>query len=192
MPDQIAVLGVDNDDLICELSSPRLSSVFPDTQRTGWQAAELLSRMMCGEQIAPVLRRVPPIAVYARQSTDVTAVEDPHVAKAARFVREHACEGISVSDIAAVVPLARRSLEKRFRSLLGRTLREEIARVQMQCVKDLLISTEPSLAEIAARTGFRHVEYLTVSFKREIGQPLASIAMKTARESPSHQAHVSP
>jgi LacI family transcriptional regulator len=171
VPEQVSVLGVDNDDLLCELSSPPLSSVIPDTQRTAWEAADLLARLMRGEKVKPELRRVPPIGVCTRQSTDVTAVEDVHVAKAAQFIREHACKGIGVSDIAAVVALARRSLEKRFRSLLGRTLREEIARVQMQRVKDLLVGTELSLAEIAARTGFRHVEYLTVAFKRELGEP---------------------
>ncbi len=74
-------------------------------------------------------------------------------------------------DVAAVVPLARRSLEKRFSALIGRTLREEITRVQMQRVKDLLLGTDLPLAQIAERTGFRHVEYLTVVFKREFGQP---------------------
>jgi LacI family transcriptional regulator len=171
VPEQVAVLGVDNDDLLCDLASPPLSSVIPDTQRTGWQAAELLSRLMHGEKIPPDLHRVPPLGVCARQSTDVTAVEDAHVAKAAHFIRERACEGIGVSDVAAVVPLARRSLEKRFRSLLGRTLGEEIMRVQMQRVKDLLVGTDLSLAQIAERAGFRHVEYLTVAFKRECGVP---------------------
>ena len=171
VPEHVAVLGVDNDDLLCEVSFPPLSSVAPDTQRAGWEAADMLSRLMRGETIAPELRRIPPIGVSARQSTDVTAVDDVHVAKAAQFIREHACDQIGVMDVAAVVPLARRSLEKRFSALIGRTLREEITRVQMQRVKDLLLGTDLPLAQIAERTGFRHVEYLTVVFKREFGQP---------------------
>ncbi len=171
VPEQVAVLGVDNDDLLCELSSPPLSSVIPDTKRTGWKAAELLSRLMRGEKVVPELHRLPPIGICTRLSTDFTAVDDVHVAKAARFIREHACEGIEVGDIIAAVPLARRALEKRFSSLIGRTLREEITRVQMQRVKDLLVGTDLPLTEIAERTGFRHAEYLTVVFKREFGQP---------------------
>jgi LacI family transcriptional regulator len=171
VPEQIGVLGVDDDHLLCEFSSPPLSSVIPDTQRTGWQAAEMLSRLMRGEKVAPELHLVSPVGICARQSTDVTAVEDVHVARAAQFIREHACGGIGVSDVAAAVPLARRSLEKRFRALLGRTLREEITRVQMQRVKDLLVGTDLPLAQIAERAGFRYVEYLTVAFKRECGVP---------------------
>ncbi|MDB6170913.1 MAG: xylR [Chthoniobacteraceae bacterium] len=182
VPEQVAVLGVDNDDLLCEFSLPPLSSIIPDTQRAGWEAAALLDRMMRGEQMAPEIHRIPPIGICARQSTDVTAVEDVHVAKAAQFIREHAREGIDVGDVVAAVPLARRVLEKRFRSLLGRTLREEITRVQMQRVKDLLVGTDLSLAQIAERTGFRHVEYLTVSFKREYGIPPSVYRLK-------HQSH---
>jgi LacI family transcriptional regulator len=171
VPEQVAVLGVDNDDLLCDLSKPPLSSVIPDTPRTGWHAAELLSRMIRGGKVPPDLHRIAPLGVFARQSTDITAVEDRHVAQAAHFIREHACEGIDVTDVIAVVPMARRVLEKRFRSVLGRTLREEITRVQMQRVQDLLVGSDLSLAEIAERTGFRHSEYLTVVFKRETGQP---------------------
>lgn len=169
VPEEVAVLGVDNDELLCELSPQALSSVIPDMQRTGWEAAELLSRLMNGALIEPSVHRIPPIGIATRQSTDVTAVEDVHVAKAARFIREHACVGISVSDVVSAVPVGRRLLEKRFRALLGRTLRQEITRVQMQRVKELLVGTDLSLAEIAERAGFRHVEYLTFVFKREFG-----------------------
>lgn len=169
-PDQIAVLGVDNDELLCELAPVPLSSVIPDMQRTGWEAAELLSRLMKKEKVAPVLHRIAPLGVATRQSTDVTAVGDPHVARAARFIRDHACEGISVADVVAAVPLGRRLLEKRFRAFLGRTLNQEMTRVQMGRVKDLLVATDLSLAEIAERAGFKYVEYLTFAFKREFGK----------------------
>jgi LacI family transcriptional regulator len=171
VPAQVAVLGVDNDDLLCELSTPPMSSVIPDTHRTGWEAAELLARLMRGEPVTSEVRKIPPLGVCTRQSTDVTAVEDVQVARAADFIREHACTGIDVSDVVAAIPLARRVLEKRFRSALGRTLRQEITRVQMQTVKNLLVGTDLPLAQVAERTGFRHVEYLTVVFKREFGMP---------------------
>ncbi len=171
VPEEVAVLGVDNDEVLCQLSPPPLSSIILNSHRGGWEAAELLARMMRGEELSTAPVFIPPVGVAARQSTDVTAVEDPHVARAARFIRENACERISVRDVVAAVPLARRLLERRFRAMLGHTLREEITRVQIQRVKELLAGTELSLAEIAERTGFKHVEYMTVVFKRECGQP---------------------
>jgi len=171
VPGQVAVLGVDNDDLLCELCSPPLSSVQPDTPRTGWIAAETLARMMRGEKVPPDVRRVPPVTISVRQSTDVTAVDDMHVARAGQFIREHAHEGINVQDVVAAGALARRILERRFRSQVGRTLHDEIRRAQTQRAKDLLVNTGLSLKDIAERTGFRHVEYFTVAFKRETGLP---------------------
>lgn len=169
VPEEVAVLGVDNDEVLCELSPPPLSSVIPNTRRTGWEAARLLAQMMAGAKLGGDAHLMPPLGIATRQSTDVTAVEDRHVAMAARFIRENACAGIGVADVVAAVPLARRLLEKRFRAMLGLTLREELTRVQIQRVKDLLAGTDLSLAEIAGSTGFKHVEYMTFAFKRECG-----------------------
>jgi LacI family transcriptional regulator len=171
VPEAVAVLGVDNDDVLCSLAPVPMSSVNPNVHRTGWEAAALLDRMMGGEQVPARALLIPPLGIVTRQSTDVTAADDQHVAKAARFIRENACRGIGVGDVIGSVPLARRQLERRFRSVVGRTLREEITRIQMQRVKELLSSTDLSLAEIAGRTGFTHVEYLTFVFKRECGIP---------------------
>ena len=171
VPGQVAVLGVDDDDLLCELSTPPLSSIQPNTRRAGWMAAEMLARLMRGESVAAEVHRVPPLEVCARQSTDVTAVEEVHVARAGQFIREHAHEGINVQEVVATAGLARRILERRFRALVGRTIHDEIRRVQTQRAKDLLANTDLSLKEIADRIGFRHVEYFTVAFKRETGQP---------------------
>ena len=163
------MLGVDNDDVLCNLAAVPMSSVVPNTLKTGRDAASLLDRMMSGERVASVAHLIPPMGISTRQSTDVTAVEDPHVARAARLIRENACTGMGVAEVVAAVPLARRVLEKRFRALLGRTLREEISRVQMQRVKELLVGTDLSLTEIASHVAFKHVEYLTYVFKRECG-----------------------
>lgn len=168
-PEQVAVLGVDNDELLCELAPVPLSSVILDMQRAGWEAAELLSRLMKGEEIESTVHRIPPLGIATRQSTDVSAVEDVNVARAARLIRERACSGIGVADVVAAIPMGRRLLEKRFRAMIGRTLRQEITRVQMLRVKELLVGTELSLAEIADRAGFKYVEYLTFVFKREFG-----------------------
>lgn len=171
VPDQIAVLGVDNDELLCSLAHPPLSSVIPNVIRTGYEAAALLDRMMSGATVGPEARLIPPLGVAVRQSTDVLAVEDPNVARAVRFIREHACEGIHVEDVVKDSGLSRRLLETRFKRLLARSPHEEITRVQLLRVKELLAETDLPLAEIADRTGFRYVEYLSAVFKSKIGMP---------------------
>ncbi|MBL9200208.1 MAG: DNA-binding transcriptional regulator [Opitutaceae bacterium] len=170
VPGEVAVLGVDNDALLCDLAAPPLSSVIPNTHRTGYEAAALLDRMMAGKTVRPVAHLIPPIGVAARQSTDVLAVDDREIARTVQFIREHACEGINVGDVLGTVPLSRRVLEARFKQLFGRTPREEILHVRLERVRQLLTETDLALYQIADRTGFEHVEYLSVLFKRETGQ----------------------
>jgi LacI family transcriptional regulator len=169
VPDEVAVLGVDNDELLCELASPRLSSVIPDAHRTGYEAASLLARMMKGERLATLEVRIPPVGVHRRQSTDVLATDDPHVVRAVRFIRDHACEPIQARDVLRAVPSSRKVLEARFKKILNHTLHDEIIRVRIDCVKQFLANTDLTLADIASRTGFEHPEYLSVAFKRETG-----------------------
>jgi LacI family transcriptional regulator len=171
VPDQVAVLGVDNDELICELSSPPLTSIVPNTHRTGYEAAALLDAMMSGRSALGETHLIPPSGVATRQSTDALAIEDRNVAQAVRFIREHACRGINVQDVLKAVPQGRRLLESRFKKVLGRTPHEEITRVQLNRVKELLSETDLSLAVIAERAGFAHVEYLSVVFKKKVGVP---------------------
>ncbi|HEX2853888.1 MAG TPA: DNA-binding transcriptional regulator [Opitutaceae bacterium] len=168
VPEEVAVLGVDNDEVLCGLSPPPMSSITLNPRRTGWEAAALLSLMMKGEKFPPAAHLIPPVGVATRQSTDVLAVADPKIAGALRFIREHACDGIGVSDVLRHSPMARRALETRFRKLLGRTPHQEILRVQLNRVRELLTGTELPLWEIAARTGFEP-EYLSVVFKQNTG-----------------------
>ena len=169
VPGEVAVIGVDNDALLCELASPPLTSVIPNAHRTGYEAAALLDRLMRGKKVARVANLIAPLGVAARQSTDVLAVDDREVARAVQFIREHACEGINVGDVLRAAPLSRRVLEQRFQRLLGRTPREEILHVRLGRVKQLLGETDLPLYLVAERTGFEHVEYLSVVFKRETG-----------------------
>ncbi|EDY20606.1 transcriptional regulator, AraC family [Chthoniobacter flavus Ellin428] len=171
VPDQIAVLGVDNDSLLCELSPPPLSSVMLDTRRTGWEAADLLSRLMQGQRTKAEVHRIPPLGVFTRQSTDIHAVEDPKIARVLQIIREQACAGLTVPELLRKCPMSRRVLEQRMKEVLGRAPHEEIVRVQIRRVQDLLRTTELSLEEIAERSGFRNAQYLSVVFKREVGQP---------------------
>ncbi|MFZ4765204.1 MAG: XylR family transcriptional regulator [Roseimicrobium sp.] len=170
VPDEIAVLGIDNDEVHCELADPPLSSVIMNTGKIGYEAAALLAGMMKGAPPPAAPRFVPPKGIATRRSTDVLAIADRQVATAVRFIREHGCMGIQVSDVLQAVPLSRSSLERRFAAALHRTPKEEILRVQMQRAKDLLVATDFSLAEIANKTGFKHAEYLNVIFKIKTGQ----------------------
>jgi LacI family transcriptional regulator len=170
VPAEVAVIGVDNDALLCELASPPLSSVIPNTHRAGYEAAALLDRLMAGKKVPAKPHLIAPLGVAARQSTDVLAVDDRDVARAVQFIREQACAGINVSDVLRAVPLSRRVLEQRFQRLLGRTPREEILQVRLNRVQQLLADTDLTLYQIAERTGFEHVEYLSVVFKRETGR----------------------
>jgi LacI family transcriptional regulator len=170
VPDEVAVLGVDNDEFLCDLSFPPLTSIVPDAGRAGYEAARLLELLMAGKPVPsePVL--IPPLGIATRQSTDALAIEDRDVARAVRFIRDHACDGITVRDLLRQVPLSRRVLEKRFLDRLGRTPHQEILRQKIARAERLLAETDLSLAAVADRTGFRHAEYLSVAFKRATGR----------------------
>ncbi|WP_372898775.1 helix-turn-helix transcriptional regulator, partial [Stieleria sp.] len=111
-----------------------------------------------------------PLGIAERLSTDVMAIDDEDVAAAIQMIRFRACEGLTVSDILAEVPIARSSLERRFRQYLGRSPQAEIRRVQIKRACQLLRDTELSLVKISRLTGFKHAEYFSVVFKREVNQ----------------------
>ncbi|HVW02320.1 MAG TPA: DNA-binding transcriptional regulator [Planctomycetaceae bacterium] len=170
VPEEVAVIGVDNDELLCDLCDPPLSSVVPNAERVGYEAAALLDRLMRGETLEQSEWLIEPLGIITRQSTDVLAIDDRQVASAVRFIREHACEGIGVDDVLRHVPLSRSVLERRFRKYLKRSPQIEIRSVQMKRVKQLLAETDLPLERIASLAGFEHPEYMSVVFKRETGQ----------------------
>jgi LacI family transcriptional regulator len=169
VPDDVAVVGVDNDPLRCGLSDPPLSSVVPDTRRAGYVAAELLHQMMAGKRVPARPHLVPPTGLVARRSSDALAIEDPDVSAAVRYIREHACEPMNVKQVMDVVPLSRRALEGRFRKLLGRTPHDEILRCRIERAKQLLTETELPVKAVADRVGVGNAEYLSVLFRRLAG-----------------------
>ena len=170
VPDSVAVVGVDNDELLCNLSTPPLSSIIPNTLRTGYEAAQLLDRMM---DRLPVERRgylIKPLGIAIRQSSDLLAIDDPNVVRAVRFIRDHACEGIRVKDLLRAIPQSRRILESRFQKYIGRTPHDEILRVQLERARSLLTGTDLTLADVAEKSGFAHTEYFSVVFKKLTGE----------------------
>jgi LacI family transcriptional regulator len=181
VPDEVAVVGVDNDELLCELSDPPLSSVRPDPMRTGYRAALLLNRLMSGGAVRRLKHAIAPLGVATRQSTNILALDDPEVAEALRFIRANARDGISVKQVLDRVPLSRRALESRFARAVGRTPHGEIERVRMEFVKQLLLETDLSVGEIAKRSGFRQQEYLSVAFRRYAGSSPTDFRARGAR-----------
>ena len=169
VPDQVGVVGVDNDEVLCSLSDPPLSSVAPDTERIGFEVAALLDQMMAGKNVSLTPMLVEPRGVVARRSTEVLAIEDPHIAMAIRFVREHASEGIDVGDLVRAVPLSRSTLERRFTRVIGHSPKDEIMRVRLDHAKQLLTETNLSVEFIAEKVGLEHTEYLSRIFKKKVG-----------------------
>jgi len=169
VPEEVAVVGADDDEELCELSDPPLSSVAFNPEHVGYEAAALLDRLMGREAPPREPLLVPPLAVSTRQSTDILAIDDPDVARAIHYIRRHAFDGITVEDVLAEVPLSRRALEHRFRRRLGRTPKEEIQRLRFDEAKNLLASTELPLARISDRLGFHQPAYLSAAFKKETG-----------------------
>jgi LacI family transcriptional regulator len=169
VPDEVAVVGVDNDELIANLTSPPLSSIEPDAVHMGHLSAQLLDHLMDGATVESGLRLIDPIRLVTRQSSDILAVDDPLVVEALRFIRDRSDHNLKVDDVLRHVGLSRRALDHRFSTLLGRTVHAEILRVRTGRVADLLTSTDWTLPRIAERLGYRHSEYMSVAFTRYTG-----------------------
>jgi LacI family transcriptional regulator len=169
VPEEVAVIGVDDDAVLCNLSHPAMSSVVPNAERVGYEAAALLDRLMGGEKAPAEEMLVEPLGVMTRQSTDVLAIDDAAVASVVRFIRERACKGCSMKEVERFSPMSRSVLERQFRKYLGRSPQAEIRAVQLKRVKQLLTESELSLERIAALAGYSHPEYMSVVFKRDTG-----------------------
>lgn len=169
VPEQVAVLGVDNEEILCEMCSPPLSSVAPDPERIGYVGAELLDRLMAGRSPGKERVLIMPTAVVSRRSTESLAIEDRIVASALRYIRDQAFFGCNVTDVLRHVNVSRSVLERRFRQYLKRSPQAEIRSVQLGRVKQLLSETDFTLEHIAGLSGFEHPEYMSVAFKRECG-----------------------
>ncbi len=182
IPEQIAVLGSDNDTVICSMTQPPLSSVSLGAERVGYEAAALLDRMMAGEKPPAEGVCVEPEGIVTRQSTDILALDDADLARAVRTIREQACRGLRVDDVAEAVAISRRALEQRFRRALGRTPKEEITRVRLERAQQLLRQTAMTIQRIAVTSGFRSVDYFDRAFRRQTG--LTPRAYRQAHQNP--------
>jgi LacI family transcriptional regulator len=173
VPDEMAVIGVDNDELLCQLSTPLLSSVEQGARRIGHEAAALLDRVMSGRKPRRMSLVVDPSGLVARGSTDILAIEDRTVAEAMRYIREHACEGIQAQDVADALDVSRSGLDAHFKSALGRTIRTAIRALQLERTRQLVNDPTLSLKEIASKMGFKSVQFMTAAFGKAFGRPPA-------------------
>jgi LacI family transcriptional regulator len=164
------VLGANNDSIRCELAYPPLSSVATNAFQSGYQSAELLAQLINGQAPDNFDRRIEALGVITRPSSDILAINDKNVALALSFIRENASQGITVEQVLKHAFASRSQLEKKFRQFLGRSPQAEIRRVQVAKIKQLLLETDYPLKTIAELTGFEHVEYLSVVFKRLTGE----------------------
>ncbi len=170
VPEDIAVIGVDNDDVLCSLCEPPLTSIEPDTERLGFEAAGLLHKLMRGDRPKVQMVQIPPLRVVERASADMVAIGDAITVQAVRYIRDHLAEGIGVKDVVAHVGRSRTDLEQRFRHWLAASVRSEILRRRMDRACSLLQQSDMPLNEIASAAGFNTAAHLCRLFRRHLHQ----------------------
>lgn len=169
VPDEIAVLGVDNDELLCNIADPPLSSIRINAEQGGFNAAALLDRLMKGETGEPRRILFGPVRVVARRSTEYSGIDNPLVARAYEFIRNNAHRPINVVDVAKHLRSSRRAVEIRFKRAMGHTIHQEILKRRIGRIKELLLETDYSLAVIATMAGFDCEKYMSKVFLKKTG-----------------------
>ncbi len=181
VPDDIALVGVDNDLVECELLTPPLSSVMVPWTELGDHAARLVQRLLHGQRIERQRWLIPPLGVATRRSSEIFAIEDALVAQAVRWIRQNAHRHLDIPMVVTAVGGGRKRLERRFRRSLDRTVQEEIRRTRVEAAKKLLGMSGAGLVEIAKQSGFSNAALLSVAFKREVGMS-PGVYRRRARE----------
>lgn len=170
IPEELALLGAGNDEVLCGLTTPTLSSVAPASVLVGFRAAEHLAQLLETKAPRGCDLRIEPVETVGRRSTDAMAIPDRAVAAAVRYIAEHACRGVTVSEVLPCARVSRAQLEKKFRRYLGRSPQAEIRRVQVARIRRYLIESDLPLKQIAELTGFAYMEYMCVVFRRLTGE----------------------
>ncbi|MEM6748845.1 MAG: DNA-binding transcriptional regulator [Planctomycetota bacterium] len=179
VPTDVAVLGVDDDEVLCELSMPPLSSVSPNARHVGYEAAALLDDMMAGAPMPTGIQFLPSGPVRVRRSSDVIAVDDLIVSRAMSFIRDHACTAITTETVAGQVGVSRATLDRRFAKHVGRSPSDEIFRVRIARTKQLLEDTNYDMTRISEMVGFNSASHLAVAFKRSVRMTLGEYRRTT-------------
>jgi LacI family transcriptional regulator len=174
VPEEVAVIGVDNDELICELTQPPLSSIEQGARHLGYEAAASLDQLMSGKHYKSFERTIEPVGVVERRSTDTLAFDDAAVTLALQIIRDRACEPIQVRDVVDAVPASRTSLEIRFQKHTGHSIHSEIRQTQLNQAKKMLSSGNLPIKNVAQHCGFRTVQYFTTVFREAFGETPAA------------------
>jgi len=169
VPDDVSILGVGNEKIICELANPPLSSVATDFETAGYQSAELLEQMMKGEGHNCEEIVAKPINIIQRQSTDILAVNDEVIVAAIRFIRQNRSNPISVDDVLNEVAISRRHLDHKFKTTLGHSIHEEITRARIDRISQMLLETDHTISQIAFTLGFTTPDHIGRFFRRHKG-----------------------
>lgn len=184
VPEEVAVIGVDNEEVACEMASPQLSSVVTNALHIGYEAAATLDLLMRGKTPREPVVLVPPTGVVVRRSSEVMAIEDPLVAQAMQYIRKNAAQGINVDDLLQYIAVSRSALQRRFQMAIKKSIHEAILDERLRVVKSLLAETTLTRDQIAERSGFEHPEYLSMVFKRKIGMTMSLYRRKNGRSKP--------
>jgi len=182
VPDTIGIVGVDNDEVVCGLTNPPMSSIAINFERAGYEAAAALDSLMAGRPAVPDRIKATASRVITRRSTDFVAADEPYLAKALRFIRDRARGGVSVDAVAQSAGLSRRALEKRFRKQLGRSILEEVRRVRTDHIARLLVETDLPVAKIADLLGFADVQHIARYFQAD--KHVSPVAYRKAHSRP--------
>lgn len=169
VPEEVAVIGVNNDEFICDLTDPPLSSISLNTEIAGYEAAAILDRLIAREKITQPQVMVHPIGVVTRQSTDVLAIKDSDVVEAVRFIRQNIQKGIQVDEVANAVFLSCRTLYKKFQQFLGHSVHAEIKRARIEVIGRMLLETDLSVSQIALTLWFPDIDHISRYFQSEKG-----------------------
>ncbi len=169
VPNDVAVLGTQNEDIICESTLPNISSIALPYEEVGYEAARILDNLLHGGKPPTAPIRLEPIGVVERQSTEILAVPNPNIKKAITYIKKNACGPIKVEEIARASGRSLRVLQKNFRSTLGYSLQDEIQRVRIVRAKNLLLKSKLNLDEIAEKVGFIDKSYLGYAFRKRTG-----------------------
>lgn len=168
-PEDVAVVGVNNDEMYCMLAHSSMTSIDVQAREIGFRAAEMLDALMHGKELKESRVLIPPKRVVFRDSTDMTRSEYPEVARALRFIRNNSAEFIDVTNVLDVVPVSRRWLEMKFKDELGHGIYQEIRRVHVERAKELLVTTQLSITQLSRECGFNSAERFELSFQKLVG-----------------------
>jgi len=181
VPEDVAIIGVDDNDSVCEVTRPTLSSINPDYYRIGYEAAAQLDRLIRGipAPTSPIF--IPPSGVTERASTDIAAVDDEEVADALRFIRRNIASDIGPADVLAHVQVSRRSLDGRFVRHVGRTVKAEIDRCRTDRAIHLLRETPTSVTAIAEQLGFSDPSHFVRAIRSATGKTPTQVRAESLR-----------